>query len=185
MTTFALSNVGINLFGEPTVSLIHQNVFGAVGYFDPMLAQRCDTEFWVRAGINFGLLMVRKELATFRVHKRSASSQNYAGQKFPDRYLDPLIILRHYLFNDMYEPLRRVLSETHLAKKLEREFWDRCHRARSMVFSAAGQEGTALRELWTHASKLYPEIDNIPLSRRVSCRLRNFLRLLRDRAIWE
>jgi glycosyltransferase involved in cell wall biosynthesis len=176
---FALSNVGVNFFGEPTVSLIHRDVFGAIGYFDPALAMRCDTEFWVRAGINFGLLMVRKDLATFRVHKRSTSSRNYSGNQFSDKYIDLIIILHHYLFDEKYKPLRKVASEVQLAKKLEQEFWDRCHCARSMVFEAEGPEAIALRELWTSASKFYSKIDNIPLSRRITRRWRNISQLLR------
>ena len=176
---FALSNVGVNFFGEPTVSLIHRNVFGAIGYFNPALAQRCDTEFWVRAGINFGLLMVRKDLATFRVHKRSTSSRNYDGIQYSDKYLDPIIILHQYLFDENYKPLRKVANEVQLMKKLEREFWNRCYCARSMVFKAKGSEAIALLKLWTSASKLYSKIDNIPISRRLTRRWLNISQLLR------
>jgi len=164
----AMDQLGNNFFGEPIVALIHRRVFEKVGYFDAALAQRCDTEFWVRAGIHFGLSMVREDLATFRVHGSTASAQNYARRQYAVEWLDQIVILHHFLFDPVYESLRIIAKQTGKFRKLDNRFWDSCHYARSIAREASGPESEAKRNDWERVAKIYPRILDVPIEKSLS-----------------
>jgi len=168
IATLAMDQLGSNFFGEPIVALIHRSVFDKVGYFDDALAQRCDTEFWVRAGVNFGLSMVREDLATYRVHGSTTSAQNYARRQFADEWLDQVVILHHFLFDPVYEPLRIIAKQSSEFRNLVNRFWDSCHYARSIVQEASCPEGVAKKNDWERVANIYPRIADVSIDKTIS-----------------
>jgi glycosyltransferase involved in cell wall biosynthesis len=165
---FSIDHLGDNIFGEPIVSLIHRQVFEKVGYFDPVITQRCDTEFWIRAGIHFGLSMVQEDLATYRVHGATTSAHNYSRRVYANEWLDQIVLLHHYLFDPLYEPLRVIARRAKQLKRLEDRFWDTCHYARSISLSAVGEEDEHIRHDWEGVAKLYPRITDVPVGKTMS-----------------
>jgi glycosyltransferase involved in cell wall biosynthesis len=155
---FATRNVGINFVGEPTVTLIHQEIFHKVGTFDPAIVQRVDTEFWVRAGLASGIAMERKVLASFRVHERSASATNYATRQFADNYLDTLAMFYRYLYDPAYELLRTVAKQDGLFGQIEDLFEKIYRNAKEIANKADGEHGELLRGDWRRLLSLYPDI---------------------------
>lgn len=98
---------GINFFGEPTASLVHRAVFERYGAFHPHLIQLCDLEFWARVASNQGFTRVHEELATFRIHARSTSSENAASRAFRR---DTLVLYHDYAFGAAFRALREAAA---------------------------------------------------------------------------
>ncbi len=176
---FAIHNVGINFVGEPTVTLLRRSVFDRMGFFDVSLAQRCDTEFWVRVGLHEGVTFVQDTLATFRVHGASASAANYARRQFADQLLDPIIILHHYLFDIAYAPLRRVAGRAGSMGRLTRRFWNACADAARAMNASSGDSDTTLKDEWQRVLVGYPRLAMIPATRRMAWLGRRCARALR------
>jgi glycosyltransferase involved in cell wall biosynthesis len=169
---FALDMMGFNFLGEPSVTLIERSVFAKVGTFDPALSQRCDTEFWIRAGLHFGLNMVHEDLATFRVHADSTSTRNNATRLYADQWLDRIVILHHYLFDPLYESLRRVARRQRRHRALTRKFWDMCHDASVLARETRGAEGTRMRADLHNVASRYPRITSKTLTRTLGRKIR-------------
>src|SRR5205807_6525273 len=87
-----LEQIGQNFFGEPTVTLIHRQMFDRCGMFNENLIMSCDSEYWYRAGTYGPATFIPETLATFRVHGTSASAGNFDRRRFHVYWLDPLII---------------------------------------------------------------------------------------------
>jgi len=180
----ALERFGSNIFGEPTVALIRRDVFEKVGRFDAALAQRCDGEFWIRAGLHCGIAMVLENLASFRVHPDSTSAQNADRREYADEWLDLLIMLHRYLFDPLYEPMRRVALKGGRHRELRRLFWDGAHDAQMLLSEAAGPNGEQLRHDFARVALAYPRIARIPLPNVLDRKLRRAMARIRwQRAI--
>ena len=65
-----------NLIGEPTVVMVRREALVALGLFNVHLHQLTDLEMWLRISYFFRVGFISEPLATFRVHKRSASVAN-------------------------------------------------------------------------------------------------------------
>lgn len=176
---FAIDNVGINFVGEPTVTLLRRSLFDRIGVFDVSLAQRCDTEYWVRVGVHEGVTFVEDTLATFRVHGASASAANYARRQFADQLLDPIIILHHYLFDIAYAPLRSVAGRAGSMARLTRRFWNACADAARAMNASSGDSEATLKAEWQRVLARYPRLATIPVTRRIARLSRRCARALR------
>lgn len=118
----ALRNVGFNTFGEPTVTMVHRSSFQAFGSFNPDLVMMCDHEYWTRVSIHVGAVYIPEVLASFRVHGASTSARNFAQRKYRMDVLDKLILLRAYLHDVHYEPIRKAAEALSPAVLLTRLF---------------------------------------------------------------
>ncbi len=97
---------GVNFFGEPSAMLLHRTVFERFGDFNSGMIQLCDLEFWARVASQVGMGRVREELATFRIHGKSASSVNYDTRQFQKDVLDTLILYHEFAFAPQFAALR-------------------------------------------------------------------------------
>lgn len=98
-----------NVFGEPTAAMFRKDLIETHGPFDSTLRQLCDWEFWIRVGTQRGLWFDPTELATFRLHSASVSSQNQtrsSGIADP-HLLDAIRVKEKILFDDGFAALRR------------------------------------------------------------------------------
>lgn len=98
---------GVNFFGEPSAMLLHRSVFERFGQFNTEMIQICDLEFWARVASQAGMGRVREELATFRIHGKSASSVNYDTRQFQKDVLDTLILYHEFAFAPQFAVLRK------------------------------------------------------------------------------
>lgn len=108
-TRAVAANMDWNPVGEPTVALFRRSVVEELGRIEPMMIQRCDSEYWLRLGTNTGVAHVSEKLATFRVHGKSTTSSNISKRDYRARFMDPLI--QHWLIMnaDHYARLRGEL----------------------------------------------------------------------------
>ena len=165
----AIDRLGINFFGEPTTMLIHRSNLYKFGIFNPYFIQICDLEYWLRVCIHTGLIYIPETLATFRVHKSSASLANRGESNYRASVLDPLLLLHEFTFNPMYEPLRIACAkrnppidlvnlcayETRNVRKLIVEEEDNSRKAQAKRLEA-----------WKHLTRSYPNIEL--LSKKIS-----------------
>lgn len=79
-----LLNAPKNKIGEPTAVLLSKIVFNRLGYFDELLQQTLDCEYWYRVMTHFRIGFLDKELVGFRLHKAQASTQNKT-KSIPDK----------------------------------------------------------------------------------------------------
>jgi len=159
----ALERDGLNFVGEPTSVLLNRHVFERIGRFDAGLAQICDFEFWMRAGIHYGIRMVQQDLATFRVHERSTTSLNREQRALPIKELDRIVLLHQFLFDPLYEELRKTLAAHGMTHLLERKFRHACYHARKTVYSASRGEAEAMQESWDRLRTAYPRTGQLPM----------------------
>ncbi len=110
-----------NFIGEPTSTLLHRSIFRKYGLFNPHYMQICDYEYWLRVSLNTGITYIPENLASFRVHEKSTSSNN---QKSSETRLDYLILLFEMAHNPLFKEIARLdkksgklLSERKLYKK--------------------------------------------------------------------
>lgn len=99
-----------NVFGEPTSFLIHKKVFSKIGLFDENFHHIVDTEYWLRAAINFDFLFIPEELAFFRVHQGSATAFNRREKQLQMRYLDRVRLFKKFLVDDNFANLRLMTA---------------------------------------------------------------------------
>jgi len=99
---------GVNFFGEPSAVLLHRTALQRFGDFNTDMIQLCDLEYWARIGSQVGIARVPEELATFRVHERSASAANYGSRQFHKDVLDTLILFHEFAFGEHFAQLRAV-----------------------------------------------------------------------------
>ena len=88
--------------------LIHRDAITRYGKFNPDLIQLCDYEYWVRIGINTGILYVPETLAYFRVHGNSTTLSNEKNRAFAKNIIDPLKLRCEYAYDSHYQPLRQA-----------------------------------------------------------------------------
>lgn len=75
-----------NMMGEPTAVMVSREALAAAGLFNVEMRQMVDLEMWLRIAFHFRVGFIAEPLATFRVHKRSASSSNArSGSAWLDR----------------------------------------------------------------------------------------------------
>ena len=102
----AIEYMGKNFIGEPTVVMLHRNVFRQFGRFNPDFIQICDLEYWLRVGVNTGLVYVPEKLATFRVHSSATTLNNKINRRYRYNYLDNLLLQYQFVFYPAFQPIR-------------------------------------------------------------------------------
>lgn len=90
-----------NKVGEPATVLLKKEVFDKVGYFNTVLKQALDYEFWYRVFTKYDVAFINSELVYFRLHENQATVQN-SKQKIIDYELYPELMYKNcfkYLHN--------------------------------------------------------------------------------------
>lgn len=105
---WALTHIGINIFGEPTAMLIRREVFFEFGPCNTDLIMICDIEYAIRIATNTGIRLIPQILATFRAHGGSASAHGSNQKQLRHRYIDHIIWLHEILYAPAYENLRKI-----------------------------------------------------------------------------
>lgn len=114
-----------NKIGEPSNVLLRKECFEKVGYFDEVLEQALDSDYWYRVMRYYDIGFLDEVLAKFRLHASQASSIN-KSRDIPDKelvYKNYYHDLFWYLdFNNqlkllkLYHPLVKTL--VHLKNKI-------------------------------------------------------------------
>ena len=74
------------MIGEPTAVIAAREALVSLGLFNVQLRQLTDLEMWLRIAYFFEVGFISEPLATFRVHRRSASASNKrSGSEWLDR----------------------------------------------------------------------------------------------------
>ncbi|MFD2542033.1 glycosyltransferase family 2 protein [Lacinutrix gracilariae] len=81
-----LLNSPKNKIGEPTNVLLNKSCFENVGYFNEVLQQALDSDYWYRVMAYYDVGFVDASLARFRLHDKQASSVN-KKREIPDKDL--------------------------------------------------------------------------------------------------
>jgi hypothetical protein len=111
-----------NFLGEPTSALVRKVWFEAQK-FDDCFAQLCDYEYWLRAGIQKGIIYIPEKLARFHVHSKSLSSAN----RKDSLDLSDTVLLLYKALNDVqFAGLKSLLMKPQISR-LRREFNIRLH----------------------------------------------------------
>jgi hypothetical protein len=98
-----------NYIGEPNVILFRKDVINKIGFFDPLLYQICDLEYWQRIACNMGLFYIPEVLTTFRVHAGSTTAEN---RKAKLNILDGALLMCKFLNSGYYKNLQQLLSSS-------------------------------------------------------------------------
>jgi glycosyltransferase involved in cell wall biosynthesis len=156
-----LNSITANFVGEPSVTLIHREVFERFGLFNENLIMCCDSEFWYRVGTHVPVTFVPETLVRFRVHDSSTSAQNFGRRRFRMELLDPLIVVCEFLNNPNYDRIRHIartrLGPRHLQYAARQ--WARRARIELEHKQASHSEDAVLcREEWEAVCRVYPQI---------------------------
>lgn len=170
----AVERIGANLVGEPTVTLLHKCVFQKIGYFKEDLIMSCDLEYWIRAGIHFGLRFVHEDLAIFRVHSHATSASNRRRRQYRMKILDSLAIWHDVVHLDQYAPMRVAAKKRVPPTALQLRLKDKTHAAFILAqhFQSSSNERMALLAEWNAFVTHYPNLGFSRLTHMV-WRLRN------------
>jgi glycosyltransferase involved in cell wall biosynthesis len=121
--------VNTNFIGEPTVVMFRRNLLDRIGVFSSDLVQICDLEYWLRIALNYGLYYVPENLAHFRVHNKSMSSQNRISGRY---YVDKIVLTNALLTSKYYSAFRKRLSGAEL-RKIRLMFRLRIHEVMRLI----------------------------------------------------
>lgn len=159
-SNMAVNKIGVNIVGEPTVTLLHKSIFQKIGYFKEDLIMSCDLEYWIRAGIHFGLKFVREELAVFRVHSNATSATNRRDRLFRMKILDSLAIWHDVVYLNDYAPLRAAAKRQIPPISLESRLNNKMHAAFTLAkYSQTSPiERAALLAEWNTFTSAYPNL---------------------------
>lgn len=126
--TRILRRINNNYVGEPTVTLLHRDLFKDHGLFNPEIAQLCDVEYWSRIISHEGLAFVPRRLATFRAHGQATSALNRSELKaFRATGLDNLAMLDDMLRLPVYQRLREHWRDAGLLATAQQQHHERCN----------------------------------------------------------
>jgi glycosyltransferase involved in cell wall biosynthesis len=167
----------INLLGEPTAVIFHRSILEKFGGFKPLLIQLCDSEYWMRIGSNVGVAHVPERLATFRVHGRSATMENFSRRKYRSDYLDPLIIRYLILRDGNFKNIRRMLYRQRGHLSVWWRFIQHAHHARAIARAKPGTmvDGTQEMKEWNEVARALPGLRSLAVAGVVVVPLQHFL----------
>ena len=106
-----------NLIGEPPCVMLRRDVSERIGEFDPAFRQLCDLEYWLRAGANFGVALVREDLAAFRAHGSSTTAGNRT-RRVNVTDVDKVLLTRKVQSDPRFARLRAALPPAETRRKL-------------------------------------------------------------------
>ena len=153
-----LDHFAQNFVGEPTATLLHRDLFGRYGHFDPAIAHRSDAEFWCRVGSNVGIAMVPRWLATFRVHAEATTHKNLSNRSFANEMLDPLIMLSRFLNDPEYAALRAVATERGVLGKMQRSLAQLGKEAHRIAHETPASSDSPLWKEWSRVVSFHPRL---------------------------
>jgi glycosyltransferase involved in cell wall biosynthesis len=167
-----LDHPGMNFIGEPTAVLLHRSVFERFGQFNPHFVEIGDLEFWTRVGVNVGLRVVPRALATFRVHPGAASAVNRRERRYRREQLDQLILFHEFAFHPAFAPLRAAAAHRQPPIRLARRFAVLSLRARDLAEvepdGTTPKDGRDLLE-WRAIAATYPRLERALPVRMLRC----------------
>jgi glycosyltransferase involved in cell wall biosynthesis len=173
----------VNIVGEPTVTLIHRDIFCCYGRFNADFVQDCDFEFWCRVGTNESTSYVPQALAKFRVHAASATSCNRAERLYRTRELDRLLIEHEFAFSPVFRKLREAARQRCPPIDLVDLFYENAHWMVAIALEKCAHakipEKTELDELQALAARYPAMLKRAPLKYTVARKWRSLNRLLR------
>lgn len=176
-----LREVGINLIGEPTATLIHRDVFDQCGLYNEHLIMCCDSEFSYRAGSAFGVTYVPETLVSFRVHDSSASSQNFSSRAFRMNYLDKLVVCHEFLFSRHYDVVRKIAIEKMGPDFLRRLYLQQIalvSRTLGQIESLQDCGSTDCRQEWMKIRGHFSDINRLAHKEDMKHKIKSFLERL-------
>lgn len=97
----------LNKIGEPSVVLFKKSLINEVGWFNENLEQILDYEYWYRILKKNKILILKKELVSFRIHRQQATNVN-RNIAINDYRLYDKILYKSYS-NLLHENLRKEL----------------------------------------------------------------------------
>jgi hypothetical protein len=127
-----------NLIGEPTVVMVRREALVSLGLFNVRLYQLTDLEMWLRISYFSGVGFISEPLATFRVHKRSAS---VANEQSGGAWLDRVWLLEGLR---MHPEIRKRLSSRAGARVWQLTY---ANAGKRLVTDGPGALGSHLREM--------------------------------------
>lgn len=159
-----LEGINANFVGEPTVTLIHRELFDRCGLFNENLIMCCDSEYWYRAGTHAPVTFIPETLATFRVHGTSTSTGNFGRRRFRMDLLDPLIVVHEFINHPGYDLLRQVARKHFGANYLDYVIRERAWRAWSALKekqALTSEDATFCQQEWESVCKTYPQLQDL------------------------
>jgi glycosyltransferase involved in cell wall biosynthesis len=156
-----LEYLDFNIVGEPTSVILHRSIFHKYGTFNPHLIQRCDHEFWLRVAIHAGLVYIPETLATFRVHKDSASVIHRERRRFRKDTIDELIFWHELSFNPAYLPLRRAAADRVPPVDFQGVLAKRVWEAEKIVSKSNKRSDPSCMSEWNDLLQCYPSLASI------------------------
>jgi glycosyltransferase involved in cell wall biosynthesis len=176
-----------NIVGEPTVTLLHRDLFTTYGGFNADYMQMLDYEFWCRIGVNERICYVPQVLAKFRLHSASTTSRNLSTRAYRARVVDPMLLLHDFAFAPVFERLRSVARSWRPPVEMVDLFYEQAHWSSGMAGQEFGGPDVA-RNLACSAlsdiAKRYPAVlpallGEIPMKYTLRRKWRSLKRLLR------
>jgi glycosyltransferase involved in cell wall biosynthesis len=159
-----LDSITANFIGEPSVTLIHRELFDRLGVFNENLIMCCDSEFWYRAGTHVPVTFVPETLVRFRVHDSATSAENFGRRRFRMEFLDPLIVVCEFLNNPHYDRIRHVartrFGPNHL-KYVARHSARRAKAELERKQASHDNDAALCVDEWDAVSRAYPQIQQL------------------------
>lgn len=76
-----------NIIGEPSFVMLRREAINRIGCFTEVMPQFLDVEYWIRCLLQGDLVILHKDLGSFRVHSHGASARNTeSGEGMYDRF---------------------------------------------------------------------------------------------------
>jgi glycosyltransferase involved in cell wall biosynthesis len=151
-----------NIIGEPTSSMVRKRAFDRFGGFNPNLIQICDLELWDRIATNVGIVFVRENLVSFRIHNESTTSKNHASRHFRME-LDSLILAHDFAFHPAYENLRNFCmgrGKINLVKLMMMQAYYLWRRGKYIILKQP-EESQSIEQVWEEIMQKYPRLTQV------------------------
>lgn len=155
-----VKHLAVNFIGEPTAVMFHRDVPRRFGRFNPDFIQLCDFEYWARIASHTGFVSVPETLASFRVHRDSATANNEEIRYFRSDAIDPLLLIYQYVYDVRFAPVRKMARG--LGVNLRRIVAERAHQTASLARRDARDPLIAdpgPQEAWLAIVSRYPELE--------------------------
>ncbi|QJP32998.1 glycosyltransferase [Nonlabens sp. Ci31] len=94
----------LNKIGEPICVMFEKSLCDELGYFDESLKQILDYEYWYRVLAKYPILIIKKDLVSFRIHESQATNVNRSKKIRDYEIYDEL------LYKDYYDLLHPILQ---------------------------------------------------------------------------
>jgi hypothetical protein len=143
--------------------LLHRSLIERFGSFNPLLAQLCDLEYWIRVASNVGLSYIPDALASFRVHASSTSALNRSGHLFRSRELDRLVLLHEFAYNAHFAGMRRTAKNLRPPRNFPLELARRALWLEKVATTAANHPAApdpGPLEEWKKVVAAYPRLQH-------------------------